>query len=173
MANNWLMFSGSLDVETPEEKAWLEEQLEFPSEVALEANTAMLNAPRFLREYGDHPEIHDSVGLVPEDGCAGFEWSWHQGEDGTNYFLWFHTDESGNPEAVAYLVHLFLAKFHPDRCWSLAFAVGCDKPRIDEFGGGALFVTAKDIQWVSTYAWIEEKRKAFEEAQEGANRGKK
>jgi hypothetical protein len=58
-------------------------------------------------------------------------------------------------------VQKFLTKFRPDQCWSLTYSTTCSKPRVSEFGGGAVFVTAETIQWQNAYDFIEDQRVAF------------
>ena len=65
-------------------------------------------------------------------------------QDGWGRHLWFYAEESGSPDNVAWLVQKFLKRFRPDQCWSLTYAATCSKPRVGEFGGGAVFVTADD-----------------------------
>ena len=71
----------------------------------------------------------------------------------------------GNADNVAWLVQKFLKKFRPDQCWSLTYATTCSKPRVGEFGGGAVFVTADEIKWQNAYDFIEEQRTAFKAKQ--------
>jgi hypothetical protein len=59
-------------------------------------------------------------------------------------------------------VQKFLKKFRPGQCWSLAYSTTCSKPRVSEFGGGAVFVTADTIQSNSTNDFIEDRRVTFE-----------
>ena len=58
-------------------------------------------------------------------------------------------------------VQKFLKKFRPDQCWSLTYSTTCSKPRVGEFGGGAVFVTANKIKWQNAYDFIEQQRTAF------------
>ncbi len=67
----------------------------------------------------------------------------------------------GDVSNVAWLVQKFLKKFRPDQCWSLTYSATCSKPRVGEFGGGAVFVTADTIRWQNAYDFIEEQRAAF------------
>jgi hypothetical protein len=64
------------------------------------------------------------------------------------------------------LVTKFLKEFRPDQCWSLTYATTCSKPRVGEFGGGAVFVTADAISWQNAYGFIEEQRAAFQQKKE-------
>jgi len=69
--------------------------------------------------------------------------------------VWFYTDDGcGNVEAVALVVQEFLCKFRPDDCFSMEWASWCSKPRIGEFGGGAMFVTSHKIKFYNTSQWV-------------------
>jgi hypothetical protein len=81
--------------------------------------------------------------------------------DGWGRYLWLYADESADLEQVAIFVQKFLRQFRPDQYWSLTFATTCSKPRVGEFSGGALFVTANDIKWQGSHAFIEAESKAF------------
>jgi hypothetical protein len=38
----------------------------------------------------------------------------------------------------------------------LTYANTCEKPRVGEFGGGAMFVTADNIVWEDSYTFVAE-----------------
>lgn len=142
MANNYLTFSEQLGRLTKEEKTWLKQQLEY-----IESDEGDL--PRFL------------VGCGEEDvDEQGFEFEFLSSAASGRY-LWLYAEESGNPQHVAILVQKFLQAFRPRECWSLTYACWCDKPRIGEFGGGAVFVTAEEIQEQYVDGLIHEWRKAY------------
>ncbi len=165
MANSYLQFSETLDDLTPEEAAWLGEQ--FASIVVidgkefLEDDDAVPNRDtepsyrglRFLRDY-EHDPLDD-----PEH--QGFEYDLQTDDDHGRY-AWLHADDCGEPDRVAHLVRKFLKRFRPDQCWSLSYAATCSKPRVGEFGGGAVFVTADKVSWECSYDFIEQQRAAFE-----------
>ena len=79
--------------------------------------------------------------------------------DGT---LWFCAEESGDPRAVAEFVRDFLKRFRPNDSFSLEYALTCSKPRLDGFGGGAVFVTAVEIEHMDTAAWLAERCREHE-----------
>jgi len=39
----------------------------------------------------------------------------------------------------------------------VTWADSCSKMRIDEFGGGAMFITAEKVEYFSTYDFIQQK----------------
>lgn len=77
--------------------------------------------------------------------------------------VWFHADEYGDVEAVATMVHAFLGKFRINDCFSLTWASRCQNPRIGEFGGGAMFVTAHEVKFHNAYQWVFEQKKEWDE----------
>ena len=76
---------------------------------------------------------------------------------GTRY-LWLHADTYGEPAHVAWLIQKFLKRFRPDQCWSLTYANTCSKPRVGEFSGGAVFVTANEIKFQDASDFVEQQR---------------
>jgi len=168
MTNNYLEFSEVLPHLTAEEERWLREQLEsvcvfgdreyaqdeLPSD--LDAADADWSGCRAWRDL----EGHD-----PDDGeMIGFECEFHADQDtpdGWGRHLWLHAEEGADLERIAHLVQKFLKHFRPDQCWSLTYATTCSKPRAGEFGGGAVFVTADQVEWQNAYDFVEQCRQAF------------
>jgi hypothetical protein len=177
MANNYLEFSAVIERLTAEEEAWLKEQLQpihvfgekecpedaIPAELA--ETEADWTGARFLRDKED---------CDPQWDDRGFEYAFHDDADtnGWGRHLWFYTEEWGDPSNVAWLMQKFLRKFRADQCSSLTYSTTCSKPRVGEFGGGAVFVTADEIKWDNAYDFIEQQRTAFE-AKKKASRQKK
>ncbi len=146
MADNYLEFSETLDDVTPEEAAWIDQQI---------SEDPNVGCPMFLTDCEDRD---------PDDTDCGFIYSFEE-DDGKRRF-WAHSDGWGNVNHVVHLVQKFLKRFRRDQCWSLTYANTCSKPRLGEFGGGAVFVTADDIRWDDSYDFIEEQRKTFQRCQE-------
>jgi hypothetical protein len=176
VADNFLEFSEIIPKLTPKEEAWLKEQLQpirvfgdkeyaedaVPAEMAdTEPDWAGV---RFLRDKTDYDAQWDD---------RGFEYAFHDDADTDDWgrHLWFYTEEWGNASNVAWLVQKFLRKFRPDQCWSLTYSTTCSKPRVGEFGGGAVFVTADEIKWQNAYDFVEEQHAAFKAKQ--TKKGKK
>jgi hypothetical protein len=167
MADNYLEFSEVLPNLTDLEEAWLKEQLQpicifgtkqYPEDAVpaeLVDTEPGWTGVRFLQDKPDHD---------PQCDALGFQCGFHDDHDtgGWCRHLWLHTEEGGNPDNAAWLVQKFLKTFRPDQCWSLTYSTTCSKPRIGEFGGGAVFVTADAIRWENAYDFIEDQRAAFE-----------
>jgi hypothetical protein len=166
MADYYLQFSEVIANLTEQEEAWLEEQLqpirvfgdrEYPEDAVpaeLTSTEEEWSGVRFLRDDPDHD---------PKWDVLGFEYYFHEDNDpgGWGRHLWLYAEESGNADNVAWLVRKFLKRFRPDQCWWLTYATTCSKPRVGEFGGGAVFVTARGISYESAYGFVERKQKAF------------
>lgn len=163
MADNYLEFSETLDALTPEEATWLRHQLEmiavidgteYPEDddaVRNRETDPSFQGPRFLQDYED---------LCDDADEQGFHVQFQAGD--SNY-AWFSADEHGDADRLAHLIQKFLKRFRPDQCWSLSYATTCSKLCAGEFGGGAVFVTADEIKWQSSYAFVEQQRAAFKQ----------
>ena len=66
---------------------------------------------------------------------------------------------------MIHLVQKFLKRFRPDQWWSLTYAATCSKPRVGEFGGGAVFVTADEIFQQDACDFVQAKRTQFTQQQ--------
>jgi hypothetical protein len=171
VADNYLQFSEVVAKLTEQEEAWLNEQLEsirvfgekeYPEDAVpadLADKEADWSGVRFLRDKPDHDAEWDAL---------GFEFSFCEDHDNGGYVtdgwgrhLWLYAETWGDVTNVAWLVQKFLKQFRPDQCWSLSYSATCSKPRVGEFGGGAVFVTADMIRWQNAYDFIEEQRAAF------------
>jgi len=141
MANNYVKFSEVLENLTQEERDWINAQLR--TEVP--------------EEYD--PVLYDLI--EGEEHFPSFEWSFDSERSGARS-LWLYASEVGEPQHVALFVQAFLKKFRPNGFFGFSYAETCSKPRIGEFGGGAVAVTAEYIRYEHTQSWLWEQRKIFE-----------
>lgn len=165
MADNFLQFSETLPNLTAEEAAWLEGQLqpivafgdrEFPEDdpaISTLLGNPDYSGPRFLRDDPDFDCRYDEL---------DFEFAFQDEREARS--LWLYADTYGNPEHVAWLVHKFLKRFRPDQCWSLTYTNTCSKPKVGEFSGGAVFVTAAEVQQQTADDWVQQQRAAFKQS---------
>jgi len=145
MANNYTQFSEVLEELTEEEMAWLQATLEDQDDE---------ERYRFLQ---GNPEVDfDNMG-----DCLGFDYELGKQEKR----LYITGEEDGEPLHVATLVQQFLQKFRPTDCWWMTWAATCSKMRVGEFSGGAIFVTANEIQWLEASNWAWEQKKAHDARQ--------
>ena len=66
-----------------------------------------------------------------------------------------------NVVRAADLCQAFLKAHRPDQCIGFDYADTCGTPRVGEFGGGAVFVTAKRATFMHTSLWLERKEDIF------------
>ena len=139
MANNYVEFSETLTIESEEERKWVLDILD-RCEKYMVCGEVEGEPPKDLPK--------EAISMMQDWGCIGFRW---EAEDD---YIWFYSEESGDTAVLEHIVQAFLKKFHPRRCWYVEGAYRCSKPRIGEFGGYAVFVTANDIKWVNTCVWV-------------------
>jgi hypothetical protein len=174
MADNYLDFSEVIPDLSPEEKDWLRGELQTvrvfgDREYADDQSPDELDPSEAdwigCRVYRDVPACAEYVKDMGMEG-PGFEYSFADDQDtadGWGRHLWLHAGEGGYVDGAAQLVRKFLKQFRPDQCWSLTYATTCSKPRVGEFGGGAVFVTADEIRWQDAYEFVEQERAAFKQ----------
>jgi hypothetical protein len=164
MADESVEFSEALPRLSVEEEAWLKHELEWIAELAdgqqcpFEADDpapadVVWVGPRFLRDSDDY-NPHDSTGFdyrFQEDDTDG---------RGVARYLWIYGQDYGNPSHAGWLVKKFLSRFRPDQCWGLTWSATCSKPRLCQFGGGAVFVTADEVRQYTTWDFIEDQWQA-------------
>ncbi len=125
----------------------------------------MANYYTQLRFKVDIPDTSNRDWLLDElnrsqaldlDDHIGIEYTKEQ--DG----IWFWSEESARGiEKLANILSAFLKRFYPHKCITFCWGDTCSKPRLDGFGGGAVFVTADKIKWMNTYTWQDEQVKKF------------
>ena len=73
--------------------------------------------------------------------------------------IWVYSEDEANLDVLVALVCAFQEKFNIEEPWSLEYASTCSKPRIGEFGGGAVFCYKGKDEWLNTGAWRFSKEK--------------
>ncbi|HBO44908.1 MAG TPA: hypothetical protein DD670_13465 [Planctomycetaceae bacterium] len=179
MADNYLEFSEVLDGLTEEEEAWLKHQLEIvcvfgeqecpqdalPDEWDLtKADWVGCRAYRDMPDYESNHYAHAGFGYAFDDPSE------HDREN-EGKSLHIYSEDWGNLDGVAHLVRKFLKRFRPGECWSLTWSETCSKPRIGNFGGGWMFVTAERVEWGDTFSQAEALWKNFQQQAEGETDG--
>jgi hypothetical protein len=159
MANNYLQFSEAIYKLSEDERAWCEARLR--------------HLEGLLPTLVDDGKDETCVPCAPEDrpyingaGCLCFQWSINPEQNG--YCLWIYGEEYGDAQQVALFVQEFLARFRSNEYFTLTWAETCSKPRISEFSGGALFVTADEIAWNGAFPWLGEKIREFDRRKDRA-----
>ncbi|NLX98374.1 MAG: hypothetical protein GXY83_19625 [Rhodopirellula sp.] len=171
MADNYLEFSEEITGLTENEKQWWLDQFEpvyvFGDKEYTEANLpAQCDTAKAdwygCRGYRDMPDCESSPFAQ-----VGFAYVFIEApaEDDVDSgrCLHIYSQDWGSLDGVAHLVQKFLKKFRPKECWSLTWAETCSKPRIGNFGGGWMFVTAEKVEWGDTFSQAEALWKASQQ----------
>lgn len=118
MANSYTQFSSQLKLKNADAADWIR---------------------RKLIDMGEEED--------PSTGGPKVDFEWEIGEDSDGgWFCWFHDNgESGNIDQIAEIVKEYLGMFDRKGSFVLEWANTCSKPRVNQFGGGKLLVTAKEI----------------------------
>lgn len=155
MANNYTQFAGIFTHLTADEERWLRH--------------ALRDAEKSITtEDGDYDEDKITALLAAEpwrdedspECSVDFQFNFGSDKEDGNY-LHVYAEESGSAWAVAQLAHAFLKQFRPTAFWSMNWSTTCDKMRVDNFGGGAVVATAKEVRTLNSYVWVERMEKHF------------
>jgi hypothetical protein len=76
----------------------------------------------------------------------------HDEKEGT---VWVRSEDSGDVDYTADLVHAFLKRFDLDLVVSFQWAHTCSKPRVDACGGGAVVISRRNTIWFDTGTLLE------------------
>ena len=156
MADNYLQFSFSVMC-TKKEGEWFKRfWSELSDHVYSERRGSALEPPPtpLIKEFiSMEPELKDPDNM----DCSSLDVSVSQ--EGLLYFLWFHSDEGAGPYFTAQVVRFFLHKCRPGKNDYVGFtwAETCSKMRLDQFGGGACFITKDKVEEFSAWGWLEDK----------------
>lgn len=135
MAQNYLEFSEVIENLTSKELQWWEDQ-----EI------------RIAKVYDNDAEWgHDYEPDDDMDMCVDFAIQKDRSQ------VWFHGDDGGNVEKIAHIVQQFLVKFRPNDYFTLTWACWCSKPRLGQFDGGAMFVTAHEAKFHNVSEWLDQR----------------
>ncbi len=137
MAGNYVESSFAIENLTEEEMAWWRKEQE--------------------REFPHDVEIEEVEPAMSLDFAVVMEDSQ----------VWFHGDPSLNVDCAADVIQRFLKEFRPNGSVGFTWSETCSKPRLDEFGGGACFITAENVEWNSANGWLNEKQTEFAGREKG------
>ena len=156
MANNYSQWSTELEINSEEEYSWLQEVFSLdPYGMADEDDG--LDRDKVISET----ENKLGFSLIYDDFDEPFP---HFDSSLSQNSLWVYAEEYGNIEILGRIVQSFFRKFRPDGFFSLTWADTCSKMRVDEFGGGAMIVTAEKIEVFTVYDFVREKQKLHDKS---------
>ena len=113
-------------------------------------SSSMLFVPKAM--LAKAREIVDTVTQSLEDGEDGYCGCLVDVEDEG---VWFHTDESINPDHVEIIARQLIEELKLNKPFYCSWAYTCNKPRVDEFGGGAFVIKRGYVTyWVDAGAHV-------------------
>lgn len=140
---NRLQFSEIISDLTDEEVTWFVKYIE--------------HRHRKLDIEGDEHEFED-------DGYPAFKFKIMASAGEWKTYAWFFADEVGDVAQVAETVQAFLKEHRPHQCFTLTWAESNSSLTPGEFDGGAVFVTAEEIEMFHGVEWARGKEKEFNAA---------
>lgn len=120
MANNYSGYSFAIRVPNEEAAKWLEK----------EAKDLNIDTTRVLDSSVNDSSVNDSFNIKIR---TRFQ---------SEIILVFSKENSIDIYAIGFMLQMYLEKFAPQNVIGFSWATWADKPRINEFGGGVLIVTA-------------------------------
>lgn len=140
MADYYSQFSEGIDGITEKEAEWIQAFLEkeYPADPSLEKERKEWLDARFLNKDEDYLDI-----------WPHFEWEIEKGTAGL--YLWLRSDESFSEDHLAGFLRAFLKKFRPKGVVTINVAGTCSKPRVGEFGGSWMAISADHAEFGDTW----------------------
>lgn len=155
MANNYSQWSEYFPLNSKEESDWLKSVLRIDiSEYTGEEYDNLYEAQIMKKVLSEKFGIE-----ISEDSADCFP---NFSEDFYDSGVCVYAEEYGDIDNAVAIFQTFLKKFRPDDYFKIEWAETCSKPRSGEFGGGAVFVTADNVEWITTGTWVSERAKKFE-----------
>lgn len=84
--------------------------------------------------------------------------------DEGKHYAWFFAEENGSVAQVAETVQEFLQAHRPKQCFTLTWAETSTTLKPGDFDGGAVFVTAEEIEMFHGVEWARGREKQFNAA---------
>jgi len=152
MANNYLQFSFALKLKSKKEKAWCLDHLTFLSKIHEECDRMQIDPTEHPRS-DEYEKFIEDYNLYGDEDDLSFRCDVKDGA------VYIDSGESGDADHAAIFAQKFLASFDSDDGIGFSYSVTCDKLRVDEFGGGAFFITKDEMKHINVYDWIDERRR--------------
>jgi len=128
MANNYTQFSMGITFEKKARK-WLEKQLTYKT------------SEEYEQKVWDNGENDWNIDHRLDDD-----------------YLYLSSDQAPDLEGLIEFLQEYLQKFDPQGFISVTWADFCSKLRVDEFGGGAAAITAKEVKYCNVYEFVAQER---------------
>lgn len=145
MSNNYIVWSETLRLPTPEIANWANDFFTFLNNIANDVTMENPFIPSDRPEFRDYVE---DIGNFSLD-CGGFGFAFEEpGMDENSIYVF--SDENGNLEACLEAIHIVLKHFKLEHVFTLRWAEYSDRNRGGDIGGGAAVVTRSVNKAVNT-----------------------
>jgi hypothetical protein len=167
MADNYMQFSETYGPLTEKQLKWIDLAT---TEAKVDDECKILPPPgqhataEYWDEYDDaRPALHffAQAAIDQERGNEAaaeidlnyvedldFSYTIEEAPETKKKHLRIYSEENCDLTHVAYFMYRLLQEGDdPNAVWSLTYAASCNKPRIGEFGGGAVVVTPEWVKW--------------------------
>lgn len=149
MANNYTSFSFQVKCPSEEAAKILEDSLGSATDADAEADTERwLQA---IRSRNATP-FNDAGAEADDERWLSLEHAEAEGDT-----VWIASEEGTDLEYLADVLQDYLQNNDPEGSIGFTWANTCSKLWVDEFGGGAVFITAEDQVWLSASHWLQTK----------------
>jgi len=122
-----------------------------PSEEAVDYALNLAEQARFI--YQGDEGMPDDFPSSLRDMTEDWQFETVANDRSNGLGLWLHSSNGGIDAVCAFIQHLLL-RFAPGDHVMLEWSNDCSKPRVDGFGGGAAFITARKIKTINTGEWL-------------------
>jgi hypothetical protein len=102
--------------------------------------------------YSTDDKIPDGFPVSLVDVLDDWSFETEENKDG----IWLHSD-CGGIDAVCLFIQHLLQKYDIQGHIAFEWSCDCNQPRTDAYGGGAAFITATEIESMTTAEWLRSK----------------
>lgn len=161
MANNYTMWSETIELspfddERQKRKGWIKKVLTSYDDWSEDLPNGAEPSAEAFEEYLSKLGVVDIRRCNDLEYWPSFDWGF------TGDCLWVYSEESGDIDNLSIFVQAYLKKFMPKAHFTMQWASTCSKPRVGEFHGGAMVVTADAVIVKPTWTVVEEILKELE-----------
>lgn len=99
--------------------------------------------------------LEDLLAKAMESEDADRDWLCLEHAEAEGDTVWIAEEEGTDLEYLADVLQDYLQHNDPEGSIGFSWAEACSKLRVDEFGGGAVFITHDNQVWLNSYHWLQ------------------
>ena len=151
MADYYIMFSVLIERISDEELQWFRDELARGEKILAEEDEPkrLELMEELQKDYEDaDPDYWPDFRFDTRDA---------EKEEARPCWVWLYSEGNGILDHAVRIIERWLAKFRPNEAVGFEWSASCSKPRTDAYGGGAVYITASETKWMTTWDWIQER----------------